>query len=433
MNNTVTHSALFSSHIVVALTIIVIWVMYMVLLAEQKYSFGTFLAYVFLALVLLLSSLTLVLCHSIVVAYVAIELASLVSIIMIAFGVSNKSQAYMLEGVVKYVCVTFFGTLFMLYGVYGTLSSGSHFNALETELFIAMGFSIKLGVVPFHGWVTSFNEANEWHNLMLVGTLPKMGIMSFMAMNYTGNVSLFYLTVGCASLSVGSVLMLNAVNFKSFNAYSAIANYGMIMVIMSCMTSHVYGTMPVWLTLMLLTYNFTFATVALVCSFCESRLGLSNIWASASLKHMKFNSYESLVLTTCLLSLSSMPPMWVWYAKVVGITCLATAGHWPLVIFILGFSIVSGYSYLRLVAFLWGGYKGRNPLVRVKLVRIVRFKVKVSLRHANAWSMQYPVIGVSCLVALNVMIITLLMLAHNPEMSPEAFTACAEQANLSVS
>jgi multicomponent Na+:H+ antiporter subunit D len=178
--------------------------------------------------------------------YVFLEIASIASYALVAFGCQHEE----LEASFKYLILGSVGSTLILFGVgimyamTGTLNMaqistviGGDLKAIHlfaVALFLS-GFALKSALVPFHAWLPDAHpSAPAPISAMLSGVLIKtVGIyaMARLVLNVIGLTPLIsnvMLVLGTISMVVGVLLAMGQDDIKRFLAYSSISQVGYI-------------------------------------------------------------------------------------------------------------------------------------------------------------------------------------------------------------
>lgn len=183
--------------------------------------------------------------------YVYLEIASIASYALIAFGTERGE----LEAAFKYIVLGSIGSVLIilsiafLYANFGllnmvyiaktfALSPHSQFMKYVIILFL-IGFFIKGAIVPFHGWLPDAHPAAPAPvSAMLSGvvikvlglyTILRVVLIVFDFRQITGILMIF----GIASVMVGSFMMYKQEDIKRMMAFSSISNVGLILLAFS--------------------------------------------------------------------------------------------------------------------------------------------------------------------------------------------------------
>ncbi len=181
--------------------------------------------------------------------YVFLEITAVASFILISI---NRDK-FAFEGAFKYLIMSALATIFMLAAIalifmntqdlsYGAVSGllknlGNNPNPqliLALILFIT-GFSIKAGVVPFHGWLPdAYSSASSPVSVFLAGIVTKVaGVYTLIRLSYDvfnnnpaiGNIMMLF---GLLSIIIGAFAAIGQSDFKRMLAYSSISQIGYI-------------------------------------------------------------------------------------------------------------------------------------------------------------------------------------------------------------
>jgi len=179
--------------------------------------------------------------------YVFLEIASIASYALVAFGCEHEeleaSFRYLVLGCIA-SCFILFG-IALLYGTLGTLNmahmaqkiqaAGINRTVVFALVSLLMGFSVKAALVPFHAWLPDAHPAAPAPiSSMLSGILIKvLGIYAmarvlFNVIGVSAQISTTLIWIGVASMFIGAVLALGQWDFKRLLAYSSISQVGFV-------------------------------------------------------------------------------------------------------------------------------------------------------------------------------------------------------------
>lgn len=180
--------------------------------------------------------------------FVFIEIASLASYALVAFGTEKRE----LEASFKYAVMGGVASLLILLGIIflysatGTLNMGDMAAVLagtrNTGLIylvfgvLLTGFGLKAAMVPFHAWLPDAHpSAPAPISAMLSGVLIKaLGVYAitrvfFSVFGFPHQVSIILLVLAAISMGVGGLVALRQWDMKRLLAYSSISQVGYIM------------------------------------------------------------------------------------------------------------------------------------------------------------------------------------------------------------
>jgi multicomponent Na+:H+ antiporter subunit D len=178
--------------------------------------------------------------------YVFLEIASIASYALVAFGCQHEE----LEASFKYIVLGSVGSTAILFGIAVIYSVTGNLNMAQVSriiggefgplhlfaiaLFIA-GFGLKAALVPFHAWLPDAHpSAPAPISAMLSGVLIKtigvyaMARVMFNVFGFTPLISNILLVLGTISMVIGVLLALGQDDMKRFLAYSSISQVGYV-------------------------------------------------------------------------------------------------------------------------------------------------------------------------------------------------------------
>jgi multicomponent Na+:H+ antiporter subunit D len=179
--------------------------------------------------------------------FVFLEVASVASYSLVAFG----TEKHELEAAFKYAVMGTLGSLFILIGIVWLYAMTSTLNmadmavqlqtreaglllVLVAAIFL-MGFGLKAALVPFHAWLPDAHpSAPAPISAMLSGVLIKsLGIYAicrifFSVIGMSGALASLLTTLGVLSMLIGVVLAVGQWDLKRLLAYHSISQVGYI-------------------------------------------------------------------------------------------------------------------------------------------------------------------------------------------------------------
>jgi NADH-quinone oxidoreductase subunit N len=331
-----------------------------------------------LLLVSAASMLLLAQANDLITIFVALETTSISQFIMAGLARTNRSAEaglkYLLSGAVA-AAVLLYGFAF-LFGISGSTSLPliADFIATAPEsqtlplllafTFIVAGFGFKMALAPFHAWVpdvyqgaptlvTSFlSVASKAAGFAVALRLFYSGLLggdNFLAEDWG------MLVAALAALSMifgntGAILQTNA---KRLLGYSSIAQAGNIGVGFAAVAvGSTVGASAVMF--FLAAYAVTNLGAFIAVYAVEQRRGTEEIADYAGM--MKRSPLVGAVLSLCLLSLTGIPPLAGFIAKVYVFNSAVQSGHeWmvALVAVAVANTAISAFYYLRWMRTMW--------------------------------------------------------------------------------
>jgi len=214
-----------------------------------------------LVLALVLSCLLLAAAGDVVMLYLALEMVSITSYVMVAY---LKGDRLSNEASLKYVLFGAASTgsmlygLSLLYGLAGTTSlrgiqeylaggipDGNRFAVYVITLLVLAGFGFKIAAVPFHFWCPDVYQGAATPVTALLSVLPKAAGLAITLRFFYGTFSVpgrhawdlsgsiewggLLMLVSVLTMTLGNVAALTQTNMKRLLAYSSIAHAGFLL------------------------------------------------------------------------------------------------------------------------------------------------------------------------------------------------------------
>ena len=211
-----------------------------------------------LVLALVLSCLLLAAANDILMLYLALEMVSITSYVMVAYLKGDRMSN---EASLKYVlfgaaCTgTMLYGLSLLYGMTGTTSlpgireflaggipEANRFAVYAITLLVLAGFGFKIAAVPFHFWCPDVYQGAATPVTALLSVLPKAAGFAIALRFFYGTFSApgtgpwdlvgsiawgdLLMVLSVLTMTVGNVAALTQTNMKRLLAYSSIAHAG---------------------------------------------------------------------------------------------------------------------------------------------------------------------------------------------------------------
>ncbi|MCV9387272.1 NADH-quinone oxidoreductase subunit N [Reichenbachiella ulvae] len=207
--------------------------------------------YQFLILMIVLGGFFLIQVRNLLLFYVALELVSITSYVLISFAFGRKG----FEAGIKYLLFGAMSSGLMLYGlslIYGLIGGleisqiaevymqGYDTTWLNLSLLLFMvGIFFKLSVVPFHIWSPDVYQAGPISAVALISVLPKIAVLVFF-FHFTQSIAVLgynifdwkqvLSAIALISMFVGNLSALLQDNAKRMMAYSSIAHAGTLLI-----------------------------------------------------------------------------------------------------------------------------------------------------------------------------------------------------------
>jgi len=299
--------------------------------------------------------------------FVFLEVASIASYALVAFGVEAEeleaSFKYMVMGSVASILILF--SVGLLYGLTGSLNMADIAGIIQGKenlllsfslvLFLA-GFGLKAAIIPFHAWLPDAHpSAPAPISAMLSGVLIKaLGIYTitrvfFNVYGMTLQLSWALMILGIISMIGGGLLAIRQTDFKRLLAYSSISQIGYIMIGLGC--GNYWGLLG---ALFHLFNHASFkALLFLNSGAVEYSTGTRKLEEMGGLS--KVMPVTGATSTIGSLSISGIPPFNGFWSKLFIIIGLVQAGHFVLTVLTILVSVLTLAYYLKVQRFAFFG------------------------------------------------------------------------------
>lgn len=257
------------------------------------------------------------------VMYLALELTSISSYVLISY---HKRQKKSIEAGLKYILYGALSTGIMLYGIsllyspeieYYFHTSHKLPDTFGTALalgFVLAGLAYKTAVVPFHLWAPDVYEGGNTKVVALLSVVPKIAALALLYrlnLYFNGLTSWQYLLValGLSSLWIGNLSALNQTNYRRMLAYSGVAHTGILWLLLATQTGSGHA---LWFYLLIYTL-MNLAAFMLGKQFANQAGGFDDMHQWKGLAKSSIDCAIAWVII--MLSLAGLPPTAGFIAK----------------------------------------------------------------------------------------------------------------------
>ena len=288
-----------------------------------------------LLLAVTLSNLLLASANDLAMLYLALEMVSVTSYVMVAYlkgdRMSNEaSLKYVLFGAVSTGAMLY--GLSFLYGLTGTtslpeiqaflaegLTNENRFAVYVIALLVFSGFGFKTAAVPFHFWCPDVYEGAPTPVTAFLSVAPKAAGFSIMLRFFWSGLSTrgatpwqlagtidwaqLLMLISVATMTLGNVAALTQTNLKRLLAYSSIAHAGFVMMGVVALSEDGARGMMIYL----LVYVFMNLGAFLVVTLIHKQDGTFDLRDYAGMS--KRAPFLTGAMAMFLLSLMGIPPL----------------------------------------------------------------------------------------------------------------------------
>jgi NADH-quinone oxidoreductase subunit N len=326
-----------------------------------------------LALFSLLGQMVMISGNNFLIIYLGLELMSLSLYALVAL---RRGHAVSTEAAMKYFILGALASGFLLYGISMLYGATGSLNLTEVAkatasgtvnktvlvfgvVFVVAGLAFKLGAVPFHMWVPDVYQGAPTGVTLLLGGAPKLATFAIcirllveglfpLAIDWQQMLTV----ISVLSMAIGNITAIAQTNLKRMLAYSTIGQMGfMLLGLLSGVTNgdvssagNAYSSA--------LFYSITYVITTL------GTFGVIMLLARAGFEAENLDDFKGLnqrspwfafVMLMLMFSLTGIPPMVGFYAKLSVLQAVLSTGQvWLAVVAVL-LSLIGAFYYLRVV------------------------------------------------------------------------------------
>ena len=326
--------------------------------------------YYLLLVLSVLGAVVLIQSSHMVSLLLGMELMGVALYAMIAFPERGQLP---LEAAVKYLVLSACASAMLLYGfalIYAATGELSYAGigtkaavayaenpmlVMAGSAMVIAGIGFKLSVAPFHMWTPDVYEGAPTPVTGFLATVSKGAVFVALTRFYIdgslyqfGDLNTALAALAIVSMLVGNWLALRQENIKRLLAYSSIAHFGYLLVVLIALTYLDAGLVNQSITFYLTAYIVTtLAAFTVVSMIAGEDTAKQNIGAFAGL--FWHRPLEASALTVAMLSLAGIPLTAGFMAKFFVITVGIQSGLWGLLAVLVVASAIAIYYYLRII------------------------------------------------------------------------------------
>jgi NADH-quinone oxidoreductase subunit N len=344
-----------------------------------------------LSLFALLGVMLLISANSLVTVYLGLELTSLSTYALVAFDRESRRGS---EAAMKYFVLGSMASGMLLYGmsmIYGATGSLDLYqiSAAITErgtddvilvfglVFMVVGLSFKLGVVPFHMWIPDVYHGAPVAVTLFISSVPKMAAfaMAFRLLQtglgeLHGDWQQMLALLAVFSIVLGNLAAIAQTNIKRMLAYSTISHMGFILLGFLPGTPEGYGAGMYYVIVYSIMSAAAFGMVILLSA---RGVEAENLDDFKGLNQR--NSWYAAIMAMVMFSMAGVPVFVGFFAKWLVIKAAIESGMIWLAIIAVIFSVVGAFYYLRVVKLMYFD----EPLTESPIDAPVDFRAALSL------------------------------------------------------
>lgn len=318
-----------------------------------------------LGLFAILGMFVMVSAYNFITLFVGLEIMSLAMYAMIAMQRdSNKAT----EAAIKYFVLGALATglllygLSMIYGATGSLTIPEIKSIVEAGkadsvvlafgvVFIVIGLGFKLGAVPFHMWVPDVYHGSPTAVTLFISAAPKIAAFAIVYRLLVDGLPGLVLDwqplliiMAVLSMVIGTIIALAQTNFKRMLAYSGIAHMGFLLLGFIAATPEGYSAAMFYVLVYALT---SVAAFGMIIALARTGFEFDEIKDFKGLNER--NPWLAAMMLIIMFSMAGIPPFIGFYAKLVVLQEVITAGFVWLAIVGVVTAVLGAFYYLRVV------------------------------------------------------------------------------------
>jgi NADH-quinone oxidoreductase subunit N len=314
--------------------------------------------------------------NNFLVIYLGLELMTLSSYALVALRRDNATAT---EAAMKYFVLGAMASGFllyglsMLYGATGSLELNEVFKQVASRnvnhqvlvfavVFIVAGLAFKLGAVPFHMWIPDVYQGAPTSVTLLIASAPKLAAFAItIRILVEGLIPLaidwqqMLMVLSVLSLLVGNLAAVAQSNLKRMLAYSTISQIGFVLLgllagVVNGNTNNAQFAYSASMFYMITYVLTTLGTFGIILLLAREGFESEEITDLAGL-NQRSPLYAG-VMAVCMFSLTGVPPLVGFYAKLSVLRVLVEsnqAGLIWLAVFAVMMSLIGAFYYLRVV------------------------------------------------------------------------------------
>jgi NADH-quinone oxidoreductase subunit N len=229
-------------------------------------------------------------------------------------------------------------------------------------VFVVAGLAFKMGVVPFHMWIPDVYQGAPTAVTLMIGGAPKLAafaicirllVEGMLPLAIDWQQMLVVLSVG--SLALGNLAAIAQTNLKRMLAYSTISQMGFVLLGLlsgvvngnTLSAANAYSSSMFYVITYVLTTLASFGVILLL-----ARDGFESEEISDLAGLNERSPLYAAVMAICMFSMTGIPPMVGFYAKLSVLQALIASGYTgyiALAVFAVLMSLIGAFYYLRVV------------------------------------------------------------------------------------
>ena len=368
--------------------------------------------YILLLMLSIIGILTIISSYDLITMYLGIELQSLCFYIVtnlkfysnfsIEAGLKYFILGALSSGILLFGCSLLYGftgltnfldlTILFYYNILEGFNLNHYKGALIGIIFIYCGILFKIGIVPFHMWVSDIYEGSPTNITFFFAIVPQISILSLLLrLNiiflyaYLKYLYIFLMFLSIFSILVGTLGAIYQTKLKRIIAYSGISNMGYILT--ATLTIDVESMYSV--IFYIIVYNIiSIGLWILLLSFRNENNLIKFKDIGDIVLLFNSNKYMSIIFLIFLFSAMGIPPMLGFFSKLFILLNIIKLKMYFFAIFLIILNSVGVIYYLRFIKMLY--FSNSNKFLFLTDIGEIKALFLVFLVYLNIFFFLYP-------------------------------------------
>lgn len=320
-----------------------------------------------LILTLILGAISLVGANDFLTMFVSLETLSFSMFFLLAFDKGHASK----EAAFKYLVISAVASAVFLFGVsylYGITGSVNFSSIYEyflqkdptllysmAAIFIALGLSFKLGVIPFANWILDIYENTDTSVVTFLSVIPKVAMFCILTrllafpLSYSFELDFVLVLMALFTAIWANCLAIRQHNIKRILACSSSANAAYVLFVAALVSPYHISTVLFYLIAYVFMNIGVFAAIIIL----ESSEFSNKLYEFKNFAYT--NPIFTLCFATCILGLAGFPVTAGFISKIYLFSAITRSGliFIPFLVLIMLTIVVSIYYYLTIIKYMF--------------------------------------------------------------------------------
>nr|QNG56301.1 NADH dehydrogenase subunit 2 [Palaestes nicaraguae] len=246
---------------------------------------------------------------------------------------TNQKSIFPSEAAMKYFITQALASSILLFSIILMMNKMENYYNLNLLLMMLNSSLLtKMGAAPFHFWFPEVMEGISWINCLVILTWQKVAPMIILMYNI--NLIKFFSSIILISAIIGSIMGLNQISLRKIFAFSSITHIGWMI------ASMMYNQ-SIWFIYFI---SYSFINLNIIIIF----LMINIFYLKQLFNSLNKNKLIKFFFLLNFFSIMGMPPFLGFLPKWLTINNLIYNNLYFLSLFLIMFTLISLYFYLRI-------------------------------------------------------------------------------------